>query len=180
MKKATEAEKKKTKKQSKAYKKAKEKSQAMDIRRLAISNNRKIVKAFKEILSDSPTIFEAFNNIVLDLPRLEVSNNAVLDLSRFEASNNAVLDFSGPESSNSTPKGLLGNNVRFSNSQKKKATQQTLVECPKNKASTSKEVRTLTLLLAIIELIRPSKRKIRVTANAMEKTSTKQMSQIVD
>ena len=139
----------------------------MDIRRLAINNNRRVVEAFKEILSDLPT-------------RPEASNDAVLDLPGPEASNNAVLDLSGPDSSSSTPKGLLGNNTRLSNSQKKKATQQILVGRLKNKASTSKRAKTPTPLPAAMELIRPGKRNVRVTANAVESTPTKQLRQVVD
>lgn len=125
MKKAAKVEKKKAKKESKARKKSKRKSQTIDIRKLTINNSQKIVKKFKKILSDVLTGFEAFNDTISNFSRPETSNNAIPDLPR-------------PDSSSSTPKNLLGNNARLSNSQKKKATQQTLVERLKNKALTSK------------------------------------------
>lgn len=102
IKRAAEAEKKKAEKENKAREKAKGKSQAMDIRRLAIINSRRVVGAFKEILSDPSTGPEASNTIPEFLGP--------------EASNNAVPDIPGPEPTSSTPKGLLGTNARLSNS----------------------------------------------------------------
>ena len=119
MKKAAEAEKKKADKENKARKKAKRKSQAMDIRRLAINNSRGMVGAFKEILSDPSTGPEASDPPIVP-----------------ETSKNAAPDLHGPGSSSSTPKGILGTNARLGNSQKKKTIQQTLVWRLKNKAST--------------------------------------------
>lgn len=106
MKKAVEAEKKKVKKENKAQKKIKKKNQVINIRRLAMNNSQKVVKALTKILSDL-------------LTGLEASNNAILDLSRPETSNNAVSDLFEPDSSSSTPKSLLGNNAKLSNNQKK-------------------------------------------------------------
>ena len=122
MKKATEAEKKKAERENKAREKAKKKSQAIDIRRLAINNSQRVVETFKVILSDPSTGPKAFNDAVSDLLGPEASNNAVQDLPGLEAFNNAIPDLPGPDSSSSTLKSLFGNNARLSNSQKKKAT----------------------------------------------------------
>ena len=161
MKKAAKAEKQEAEKKSKTREKAKKKGQAMNIRRLAIINSRKVVGAFKEILSDPPTGPKTLNTVP-DLPGPVVSNNAIPNIP-------------GPEPTISPPNGLLGTNARLSNSQKKKTTQQTLVGRLKSKALLSKQAQTLTPLPAAIELIRPGKRKIRVTANAVENTLIKQM-----
>ena len=57
MKKAAEAEKKQAGRENKAYEKAKNKSQAIDFRRLRISNSQG-VRSFKNILSNLATGFE--------------------------------------------------------------------------------------------------------------------------
>ena len=95
--------KKKTEKKYKAWGRAKEKREAIDIRKLVINNNQSVVGAFKKILLDPSTGPEAFDPLIV-----------------FETSKNAVPDFSRPESFSSTPKGLFGINARLSNSQKRK------------------------------------------------------------
>lgn len=104
IKKVVEAEKKKAKKEDKAWEKAKRNSQAMDIRRLAINNSQKVVGIFKEILSDPSTSSETLN--------------AVLDL--FEP---IIPDIPRPEPTNLTSKGLFSTNTRRNKSQKRKTTQ---------------------------------------------------------
>lgn len=136
IKKVVEAEKKKAEKEDKAREKAKRKSQAMDIRRLAISNSRRVVGAFKKILSDLQTGPEA-SNVVLDL-----SEPTVPDIPR-------------PEPTSHTLKGLFSINTRFSKRRKRKATQQTLVKRLKSKTPALKRAQTLTPPPAAIELIRP-------------------------
>lgn len=53
----------------------------MNIKKLAISNSRRIVGVFKKILSNLSTRPDTFNNAILDFPKSKVSNNAVSDLS---------------------------------------------------------------------------------------------------
>lgn len=132
-------------------------------------SNSRGVGAFKEILSDPPTGPEASGNAVADLPGPESSDNS-----------NSPDSLSQRPGDKYTPKGLLAINVRLSNSPKKKATQQTLLGRLKSKASTSKRGWTPTPPPAAMELIRPGKRKVRVTANAVESTPTKRLRQIVD
>lgn len=115
-----------------------------------------------------------FKKILSNLPiALKASNNAVLDLFGPETFKNAVLDLFRPEFSSFILKSLLDANTRLSNSQKKRITKQTLVKHLKSKALISKQARIPTLLLVAIKLIRPSKRKIRITANVIESTKTK-------
>lgn len=92
----------------------------MDIKRLVISNSQKIVGAFKKILSNPLIDLEASNNVVPNFPRPNAFNNAISDLF-------------GPKSSSSIPKRFFHTNAKLSNSQKKKATQQILLDASKIK-----------------------------------------------
>lgn len=92
----------------------------MDIKRLAISNSQKRVRAFKKILSNPLIDLEASTNVVPNFPRPNAFNNTVSNLF-------------GPKSSSSTPKGFFHTNAKLGNSQKKKATQQILLDALKIK-----------------------------------------------
>lgn len=84
----------------------------MDIRWLAINNCQKVVRAFKEILSDLATG-----------PEFEAgASNIISDFFGLESFNNIIPNIPGLELSIFTPKIFFNTNIRLSNSQKKKAT----------------------------------------------------------
>ena len=164
IKKAADAEKKLVEKLDKVRKKARAKNQTMDIRRLALSNSRTMeIGAFIEILSDPQTRSEpqdAESSHAHTCTTLSPSNEPNQRLS--------------PNSSKN-PVDVL-TSARLSINQKKKATQLTLVDRLNGKPS-SRRARTPTPLPIAMELIRPGKRKVRVTAIAVENTPSKKMRQ---
>ena len=173
MKKAADAEKRLAERQDKAHEKAKAKNQTKDIRRLAMSNSQAMeVGALKEILSDPVTGPEP-QDVAATNPASFYSDAVFANAASI--SNKSI---QAPDAEES-PTNIL-TTVRLSINKKKKAISQTLAGCLKSKSLLSKRARTPTPPPIAMELIRPGKRKVRVTANAIENTPSKRMRQVVD
>lgn len=129
MKKTAKAKKKQIEKENKGCEKAKDKSQAIAIKRITISNSRG-VGSFKDILLDPLTGPELLNigepelsNTIgpepFDTAVAKLSNNAIADLLRISNSERIDSQISGAKTSLSS---IFATNNRLSNSQKKNVT----------------------------------------------------------
>lgn len=153
MKKVVNAKKKKNEKEGKVYKKAWNKNQSLDIMRLALNNSQTIkVGTFKDILSNLSIASD-----ILDMPTSHTSepSTPLVSLKTLFIAKHILSD-------------------------KKKTKSQALAGhfVVKGLAKMPKQHKLPTSLLVAIELIQPSKPKVKVPASAVKSTPPKRMREL--